>query len=445
MRKILLIIISVILIHGFTKAQFTDSFTDGNFTSNPAWTGDAGSYKVNTSSQLQLNSTVPDTAVLSAASSMLQDMEWDFWVKLSFSPSDFNLARVYLTSDQADLKGPLNGYYIKLGESGSNDAIELFRQSGNIHTFICRGTDGLLAASFAIRIKVIRTAAGQWNVYADELGGTNYVFQASGTDNTYTNGAYLGVYSKFTITNSKSFYFDDFYAGPVIVDNTPPKVVSVVLANLNNLTVAFSEPVEAGSATNISNYSTTPGSLKPQTVSIDPLDPSIVNLSFSQRFTPDVTYSLAIVNVKDLAGNVMLPGQSDFAWHQAKTYDVLINEIMADPTPPVGLPEAEYIELYNRSTFPVDLQDWSLWLGTTQKVLPKYSIPAGGYVILCDDGSKAALEAYGAVIDFSSFAVPIQAAQLPLRILTEMLYTQLRIQMPGSRAVIKKTVAGRWN
>jgi hypothetical protein len=415
MRKILLIIISVILIQGFTKAQFTDSFTDGNFTSNPAWTGDAGSYKVNTSSQLQLNSAVADTAVLSAACSMLQDMEWDFWVKLSFSPSDNNLARVYLASDQADLKGPLNGYYIKLGETGANDAIELFRQSGNIHTRICRGADGLVAASFSIRIKVIRAADGKWTVYADELGGTNYVTQASGTDNTYTNGAYLGIYSKFTITYSKNFYFDDFYAGPVIVDNTPPKVVSVTLANLNNLNVAFSEPVEAGSATNINNYSTTPGSIKPQSASVDPLDPSIINLSFSQRFTPDVTYTLAIVNVKDLAGNVMLPGQSDFAWHQAKTYDVLINEIMADPTPPVGLPEAEYIELYNRSTFPVELQDWSLWLGTTQKVLPKYSIPAGGYVILCDDGSKAALEAYGPVIDFSSFAITNTGGTITLK------------------------------
>jgi hypothetical protein len=40
MRKILLFIISVILFQGFARAQFADSFTDGNFTSNPTWTGD---------------------------------------------------------------------------------------------------------------------------------------------------------------------------------------------------------------------------------------------------------------------------------------------------------------------------------------------------------------------------------------------------------------------
>lgn len=415
MRKILLFIICVILFQGYAKAQFADSFADGNFTSNPAWTGDAALFKVNTSYQLQLNATGTDTAALTAASSILQDMEWSFWIKLSFAPSDNNMARVYLSSDQADLKGPLNGYYLKFGETGSNDAIELIQQSGNIHSVICRGADGLLAAPFAIRIKVIRSSGGIWTVYADDLGGTNYVIQATGTDNTFVSGSYLGVYCKFTSSNSTKFYFDDFYAGPVVVDNTPPLVTAVSLETLNNLTVTFSEPVEAASATNVNNYSTTPGAVVPQSATQDPGDPSIIRLSYAQRFTPDLIYSLDIANVKDLAGNGMTASQTPFSWHQAKTYDVLINEIMADPTPPVNLPEAEYVELFNRSAFPVDLQYWSLWLGKTEKVLPKYTLPAGGYVIFCDDGAKPLLTPYGSVIDFSSFSVTNGSGTITLK------------------------------
>lgn len=416
MRKILLFIICVFLFHGFVQAQFRDSFTDGDFTSNPIWTGDAALYKVNSSGQLQLNGgAVTDIAVLSAASSMVQDMEWNFWVKLSFAPSDNNLARIYLASDQPDLEGPLNGYYLKLGETGSNDAIELMQQSGNIHTLLLRGTEGLLAASFAVRIKVVREAGGSWALYVDELGGTNYVFQGYASDNTFTSGNYLGVYSKFTSSNSTKFYFDDFYAGPVIVDKTPPEVLAVSLETLNNLTVAFSEPVEAGSATNVNNYSTTPGSLVPQSATQDPGDPSIIHLAYAQRFTPDIIYSLDIVNIKDLAGNVVTSSQTPFSWHQAKSYDILVNEIMADPSPPVNLPETEYIELYNRSAYPVDLQNWSLWLGTTEKVLPKYTLPAGGYVILCDDGAKALLAPYGPVIDFTSFAVTNTGSTITLK------------------------------
>ena len=39
-------------------------------------------------------------------------------------------------------------------------------------------------------------------------------------------------------------------------------------------------------------------------------------------------------------------------------YDVVIDEIMADPSPQVGLPANEWIELRNISSLPVNLQGW---------------------------------------------------------------------------------------
>ncbi len=404
MRKILLLF-SVIFIHSYTRAQFTENFSDGDFTANPPWTGDAGSYKINAAFQLQLNATGEGMACLSAPSTLQEDMEWNFWIKLSLAPSDNNMARVYLSSDQSDLKGALNGYYIKLGETGSADALELVRQSGNTHTVVCRGTDGFLASAFVIRVRVLRAAGGIWKVLADPLAGINYQLQASGTDNAFTTGAYLGVYSKFTGSNSTKFYYDDFYAGPVMVDNSPPALLSVTLAAANSLALTFSEPVETGSAADLGNYMLSPGSILPLTAFRDPADPSVVQLTFAASFTPDVSYTLAAEKVKDLAGNVMLSVSFPFMRHQAKAFDVLINEIMADPTPLVNLPDAEYLELYNRSAYTVDLKDWVLLLGSSEKIFPEFNLPAGGYVILCDDGNRPLLAPFGAVMDFSSFAV----------------------------------------
>jgi hypothetical protein len=48
-------------------------------------------------------------------------------------------------------------------------------------------------------------------------------------------------------------------------------------------------------------------------------------------------------------------------------------------------------------------------------VLPGYTLPAGGYVILCDDGAKPLLEPYGPVIDFSSFSVTNGSGTLTLK------------------------------
>jgi len=404
MRKILLFL-SLFIIQSYSVAQFVETFSDGDFTSNPAWTGDEASFKVNTAFQLQLNATGDATAALAVPVVTSAEMEWSVWVKLSFAPSDNNLSRIYLSSDQQDLKGSLNGYYIKLGEGGANDAIELVRQSGNIHTVVCRGTDALVAASFAIRIKVVRKTGGVWNVFADQTGGSNFQLQATGTDNTFTSGAFSGVYCKFTSSNSTKFYYDDFYAGPIVVDNKAPEVLSVSLGAKNELTLTFNEAVDAASANLENNYTVSPGALIPVSATQDLTDPAIVHLAFADEFTPDVSFILSVANVKDLAGNMMIAAQFPFAWHQVKTFDVLVNEIMADPTPTVNMPDAEYVELYNRSTFPVDLKDFTLVLGSSSKLLPKFTIPAGGYVILCDDGSKPLLEAYGPVIDFSSFAV----------------------------------------
>ena len=141
MRHLLLLCSAFILGYSQATAQFTDNFSDGNFTANPRWTGDSAVFKINSSHQLQLNTSGAGTAILSTGNLMLQDMEWSFWIKLSFSPSDNNLAWIYLSSDHADLKDSLNGYYLKFGENGSNDAIELVKQSGITHTVICRGTD----------------------------------------------------------------------------------------------------------------------------------------------------------------------------------------------------------------------------------------------------------------------------------------------------------------
>lgn len=67
----------------------------------------------------------------------------------------------------------------------------------------------------------------------------------------------------------------------------------------------------------------------------------------------------------------------------AQRYTVLIHEIMADPQPVIGLPEAEYIELKNTTGQSIDLSGWRLQTATaTSSPFPAYLLPPDSLVIV---------------------------------------------------------------
>ncbi|WP_343700699.1 lamin tail domain-containing protein [Chitinophaga sp.] len=63
-------------------------------------------------------------------------------------------------------------------------------------------------------------------------------------------------------------------------------------------------------------------------------------------------------------------------------YQVLIHEIMADPTPAAGLPEQEFVELRNVGPTPVNLKGWVLKDSTGAMKLPEYWLQPDSLVVL---------------------------------------------------------------
>ncbi len=54
---------------------------------------------------------------------------------------------------------------------------------------------------------------------------------------------------------------------------------------------------------------------------------------------------------------------------EAGIYSLVISEIMADPHPVVALPDAEYLEIYNRGPSPVSLAGYRLLFGDKLRIL----------------------------------------------------------------------------
>jgi hypothetical protein len=407
MRKFLLVIGLVFSLGA--SAQITDNFSDGDFTSNPTWSGDNADYQVNASFQLQLNSasTVADTSYLSFPSPFISGAEWQFWIRLNFAPSDNNNARIYLVSDVANLKGPVNGYYVRLGENGSFDSVDLWEQSGTTSTKIIDGVNAHCAATNnVLRVRVTRDATGNWNLYSDTLGGTNFQPEGSTFDNTHTTSNYFGIFSKYTISNLTKFYYDDIYAGPIIVDVTAPVIVSATPTSATTLDVVFDENVDLTSSQTASNYSVNNSIGIPVSAVRDATNHSLVHLTFSNSFVNAQSYVLTVTNVQDLNANAITSATAGFSYFPLSVpnfHDVIINEIMADPSPVVALPNTEFVELYNRSANNFDLTGWAFTDGSSTGSVGSYVLPAGGYVILCAKADTALFTPFGPRVGLSSF------------------------------------------
>ena len=403
MKHILLLVMICITCNFYAQTQ--DDFEDGDYTQNPSWSGDHQFFKVNSYNQLQINDTNENISYLSTENSMAQNAEWRLWVKLAFSPSSNNYARYYLVSNSQNLLDPLEGYFLQLGESGSDDAIELFRQDGTEITSICRGNTGVISSSFEIRIKVIRSNDGNWEVYLDETGGENFVLECDGLDIRYLNTSSIGIQCKYTKSNSAKMYFDDIYVGPIIIDNEPPELISATAENDSLLLLLFSEALYENSIQIMNNYFVDGGIGYPVSATIHVNDASIIELVFEKRFELGKSYEITVTGIEDLANNIMESTIAEFSYYKPQPNDIVINEIMADPTPVIGLPEYEYIELYNQSTSDIELQDWKLIIGTSEKEFTNVIIPSYSYLIIAKEIAYYDLIAFGDFYGFESFSL----------------------------------------
>lgn len=411
------------------KAQLQDDFSDGNFTALPTWAGNNADFIVNAAKELQLNASAAGTSYLSVSDPYSPDnSEWRFRIKLAFSPSSSNYARVYLLSDHADLTQPLNGYYIQLGETGANDQPELFRQSGTQHVSVCRGTS-YISSAFDLGVKVTRNALGDWTLFIDSAGGQNYLPEAAGHDATHRIPGYFGLLCNYTVSNISNFYFDDLYiyAPP---DLQAPKLDSVEVISSNSLRLIFNEPISKASAESPSNYFVSDGTGFAIAAMQDSLALSQVEVQFANAFTGPATYSLNITGTQDFFGNTTLNDTFSFFHFIPRAFDVQINEIMADVNPAsTALPAAEYIELYNRSVYPVRLHNWTLSDASKTILLPEIKLAAESFVVLTSPVNAPLFDTALDVIGVSGLpALNDDADQLVLRnekgqIISQVAYT----------------------
>ena len=390
-------------------AQVTENFSDGNFSDNPAWiSSNPNDWTINASLQLQSNRTVASSSFwISTANVLATGVQWDFWMRLSFNTSSANMVDVYLIASAPDISlNSTTGYFVRMGNT--DDEIALYRKDNGVAPVkIIDGINGVLNSSNnLLRVRVIRDAAGEWTLLR-ALGGNESDFFEEGkaADNRYLETAFFGILVRqSTASFFQRHFFDDISIKAYEPDRIPPEMVSATAKSSKQIDLLFNEPVSVASAEKLSHYHVN-NIGNPSTAKRNVNNPALVTLNFSQAFENGIFYELTLAGVEDLSGNKLQQTKTRFSFFQPGRNDAIISEIMSDPSPQVGLPNIEWIELRNTTAHAFNIQGWKIGREATglSAAMPDFLLQPDSAIILCGSSGAALMRNFGTTIALNAF------------------------------------------
>jgi len=394
-------------IYSLSFGQVADDFSDGSFLSQPTWIGDTSDFVVNEEKQLQLNAPAqPGLSQLTIESEVITDAEWSLYVKLAFNPSSNNYLDIYLVSDQMDLTKSLNGYFVRIGNSA--DEVSLYLQTGSkssAQKIIDGADDRVDESTVEINVKATRSKEGMWELLVDPALTKNYISEGTVVDSTHNYSNYFGLVCNYTTTRSTRFYIDDLQiSGEIFVDNTPPRIDSLVVLSDSSIQLQFSEKMLQSSIESTNNYIVNNGVGSP--TSIEFANGNTVILTFSRQFEDSKSNEIAITTIFDLFGNTLPDTVARFTYEAPYLIgfgDIIITEIMADPTPGIDLPEYEYLELHNSKNDDFLLENVALIVGTDSTMIPSLVLKSGAYIILCQHAAVEQMQKFGETVKITNW------------------------------------------
>jgi hypothetical protein len=218
------------------------------------------------------------------------------------------------------------------------------------------------------------------------------------------DGQQLVIRYAYTPARDRCLWLDDvLFEGHFIRDTLAPFLTGVEVLAKNTLSLGFSEQIELPGMGSFLLEGEPPDSCWTEGTE--------VILAFANPIPNRLPQWLWVGNICDrdhncLADTVVALMRNEAAWG-----DVVFNEVMADPDPEILLPAEEYLELYNRSTYKLDLTHWRLHVNHREYDLEECLEPSGYKVVrgisLPNEGATLALyNEQGTLVHATSYRIP---------------------------------------
>ncbi len=323
------------------------------------WKGDTSNYNY-FDGQLHLKApAVTGTSITYLESEIINNATWSISINLDFNPSSNNYVNVILAADTIPFE---MGYYVQVGSTA--DDIKLIYKNGKSKETIIDSPDKILNQSNNyIEIEVTRDLAGTWNMQYRLDSLTEYNLLNGGTHISMSRSKYFAIDCHYTSTRSRKFHFGDLQiTGEGYIDTKPPIISLANFVNASCIQFNFNEYILPNS-----------GMINGPEIEAIENKNSIVSVKLVNPVTNGTWLELYLSDWQDSVGNKMLDTTFQLLYFRPMPVgegDIVINEMMIDPSPPEDLPESEYIEIWNISDHPVQLKDWMIYDLKTTTIIP---------------------------------------------------------------------------
>ncbi|MFO7656853.1 MAG: lamin tail domain-containing protein [Bacteroidales bacterium] len=334
---------------------------------------------------------------------------WKFSVKHGYDPSSYNNWAVFLASDnnadEMHPSGHVNAIILGVNYTGSDDFVKIWKTEDNKITEICAtgynwqtetGIDN------PARFEAERNNNGSWKIWIEPIDSNQekrLIAEFSDTTGVKISN-YFGLYYKYSASQDRKLWFDDLeIEGCFICDTIPPIITETEVMENSNIKVHFSEDIIGTENLKIEITA----ELKPLAYDSVSLSGKTLNVWLSGKIENKSEIYVKITDIRDIYGNISPLLSSNFLYYQPQFNDVIVTEIMADPTPVVMLPDVEYVEILNRSNYPVNLKEWQLVVGNRSVTLNAYTLQPKQYLVLCKSSFVGLFQNISAIMGMPSF------------------------------------------
>ncbi|MCB9001133.1 MAG: lamin tail domain-containing protein [Bacteroidales bacterium] len=335
-------------------------------------------------------------------------VEWRFTIKNgSWDPSASNYFYFVLGSTSSNFEEG-RGYAIGVNPSINSNLITLWSfQPSEKEVLLSVPYEWSSNNEISFWVTLLPNGKLQLRYKPDKIG----VFLNAGTIDVDTIPLnYCGFEFNYTSTRAGSIWLDNIMVKTV---SFPPLIKSAKPLSQSAVRLKFSKNVDAESAQNVEHYSI---------LKSDKSEQPILQVVYNENEKDEVVLltdplpfgelMLKVEGVKDENGYATVDSIKFGLSTEGSLGRLVINEVMPNPLPSKGLPEYEYIELYNPTNDTIFTYNWKLQCNTTVVSLPNDTIFPKEYVIIGSQSAVNEFDSFGKCIAVSSFPSLLNSGML---------------------------------